>query len=668
MKSIYLITTLVLIVISIKVKSQHADLYLNNRSPLAEKPFLELPLGAIQPEGWLKDQLIRQKNGLTGNLDVVYQEVMGPRNGWLGGDGDVWERGPYWIDGLLPLAYILNDKALIAKTKPWIEWTLQSQKPDGYFGPDTDRPNEPGLQRNNSHDWWPKMVMLKVLQQYYSATGDQRVINLMLNYFRYQLRELPEKPLNNWTHWGADRGGDNLAIVYWLYNITGEKFLLNLGELIHHQTINWTDACLSGELVVPWKYHCVNVAQGIKEPAVYYQQKKQPQYIEAVKKGLWDLRHFMGMPHGLYGADEMMHSNNPIQGSEFCSAVEMMFSMESILPVTGEVAFADQLEKVAFNALPTQATDNFDSRQYFQQANQVMITRHIRNFNTSYEGTALLFGPLTGYPCCTSNMHQGWPKFTQNLWYASADKGVAALVYSPSTVNLNVPDGQQIRIREETGYPFRETIKFTFELKKPAKFPFYLRIPEWCPMANVRINGIDFEEYKGNQVIRINREWKPGDMVELTLPMKLKISRWHENSAGIERGPLSFALKIGEKWTRRENNDKYGKFYYEVEPTTAWNFGLSENAIQFPEKEFSITEKNQNQDLYPWNPENYPVEIRTKGVKLPFWTLYDGSAGPLPYSTNYQRVTPEQEEITLIPYGCTTLRISEFPVIRVEKK
>lgn len=641
-----------------------AALYLNNRAPLIEKPYLELPLGAIKPDGWLKEQLIRQQNGLTGNLDVIYQEVMGKRNGWLGGDGDVWERGPYWIDGLLPLAYLLNDKALIEKTKPWIEWAIQSQKPNGYFGPDTDRPNEPGLQRTNAQDWWPKMVMLKILQQYYSATGDERVIKLMLNYFRYQLQELPQKPLNNWTHWGMDRGGDNLAVVYWLYNLTGEKFLLNLGELIHHQTINWTDAFLNGDLTKQWSFHCVNVAQAMKEPIVYYQQSRHPKYVEAVKKGLADLRLYHGLPHGLYGADELMHGTNPTQGSELCTAVEMMFSMETVLPITGDVSFADQLEKVAFNALPTQATDNYDSRQYYQQANQVMVTRQPRNFNTAYEGTAQLFGVLTGYPCCTSNMHQGWPKFTQNLWYATADRGIAALVYAPSNVTAKVAGGITVSVKEETSYPFGENIKFTFSTEKTARFPFHLRIPVWCDKASVKINGAVWEEYDGNQIVKIKREWKNGDVVELILPMALKSSRWHENSAAIERGPLTFVLKIGESWKKVDNNDRYGKFYYEVEPTTPWNYGLIESSLKNPAESFVVVNRKTT-GAYPWNPENCPVEIKTKGVKIPFWTTYNGSAGPLPYSPQYQLKTDAPEEITLIPYGCSTLRIAEFPVVRI---
>lgn len=243
--------------------------YGNNRYPLVQKPYIELPIGTIRPEGWLHEQLVRMQDGMTGNLDKVYEHVMGSRNGWLGGDGDVWERGPYWIDGLLPLAYILNNETLIEKVKPWIEWTLASQKPNGYFGPDTDRSYEPGLQRDNSQDWWPKMVMLKIMQQYYSATGDQRVIGFLTNYFKYQLAELPKNPLGKWTFWGEQRGGDNLLVVYWLYNITGDKFLLELGELIHKQTFNWTDIFLhQNHLSRQYSLHCVNLAQGFKEPVI----------------------------------------------------------------------------------------------------------------------------------------------------------------------------------------------------------------------------------------------------------------------------------------------------------------------------------------------------------------------------------------------------------------
>ena len=161
---------------------EEEGLYRNNRSPLAHKPYVELPLGAVKPDGWLRDQLLRQASGMTGHLDEIVPNIMGDRNGWLGGDGDKWERGPYWIDGLVPLAYILDDQSLKDKAQRWIEWTLASQQEDGFFGPGEDLPNVDGLQRDRTHDWWPRIVVLKFLQQYYDATGDARVIDFMTKY------------------------------------------------------------------------------------------------------------------------------------------------------------------------------------------------------------------------------------------------------------------------------------------------------------------------------------------------------------------------------------------------------------------------------------------------------------------------------------------------------
>jgi hypothetical protein len=458
-------------------------------------------------------------------------------------------------------------------------------------------------------------------------------------------------------------------VVYWLYDITHDKFLLDLGELIHKQTFDYTNAFLNTDMLSRnGSIHCVNLAQGIKEPLVYYQHHPDKKYLDATEKGFRDLQKFNGMAHGLYGGDEALHGNNPTQGSELCSAVEMMFSLESALEITGKVDYADRLEKIAFNALPAQVSDDFQQRQYFQQANQVMLTRHIRNFDQNHGGTDVCYGLLTGYPCCTANMHQGWPKFTQNLWYTTSDKGIAALVYSPSEVKAKVANGAEISFKEETNYPFDETIKFTLSTDKNVKtvlFPFHLRIPEWCKKGVIKINGKVLQDANSNQIVKLNREWKAGDVVELELPMHFRSQRWYENSTSIERGPITYALKIGEE-VSKVNNEKdpieFGSHYFEVRPSTPWNYALLDVSLNKLEESFTM-EKKRTISNFPWNLENAPIIIKTKAKRLPSWKLYNDMTGPIPYSITNNMETGKEEEIVLVPYGCTQLRISQFPVV-----
>lgn len=657
------------------VKENGCSNYQNNRYPLVQKPYIELPLGNIKAKGWLLEMLESQKKGASGQMDILYPQVMGARNGWLGGDGDQWERGPYWIDGLLPLAYILDDNALKEKVRPWVEWALKSQKPNGFFGPDTDYPYEAGIQRDNSHDWWPRMVVLKILQQYYTATQDERVINFMSKYFKYQLDTLPEKQLGNWTFWARYRSGDNLDIIYWLYNITGETFLLDLGNLVHGQAYDFTHMfCCSDDLKKFNTIHCVNLAQGIKEPGIYYQQAGDKKYTDALKQGFATIKMFNGQAQGMYGGDEGLHGNNPTQGVELCAVVEMMYSLEKLIGITGDMDYMEHLEKIAFNALPTQVTDDFMYKQYFQQANQIQVTRHHRNFyeEAHHGGTDVIFGTLSGYPCCFSNMHQGWPKFVQHLWHATSDNGLAALIYSPSEVTAKVSNDVIVRMVEDTYYPMDEKIRFTLHIEtkrlKSVNFPFHLRIPSWCKEATITINGKPFKTVRGGNIEVIRRDWNSSDVVELHLPMDIRIDdSWYEKSVSVERGPLVYALRIEEEWTKKEFSDEekkqFGDSYWEVKPTTPWNYGLLDFDKNKTKETFSVLiDEEKIKNNFFWNLENAPIEIKVKAKKIPTWQIYNEMTGPLPYSVS--KSESQVEEIILIPYGCTTLRVSEFPLVK----
>lgn len=645
---------------------QTAGEYTQNRAPLLANAYRTLPLGQIEPEGWLRDIQQRMAAGMTGHLDELYGQVVGPRNGWLGGDGDGWERGPYWIDGLLPLAYQLDDERLKAKVQPWVEWTLQNQREDGYLGPipfDEPPPKEPGLQKVPRRDWWPKMVMLKILKNYYTATGDERVIEALDRYFRYQLRELPSQPLDHWSNWAKKRGGDNLLIVLWLYNQTGEEYLLDLARLLHEQTYPHTDQFLgpNSPLARRRGMHCVNIAQGMKHPVVMYQMDGNQRHLQAVDQGFADLQQHFGLPTGLYGADEPLNSKEPTTGSEFCTAVEMMFSLEKMFEITGRIDYADRLEQIAFNVVPTQATDDFLGKQYYSLVNQpILAHRESRAHLTDHGGEDHLFGVLTGYPCCTTNLHQGWPKFTQHLWMASPGGGLAAVAYAPCRVTARVAGGQHVTISERGNYPFGDTVTLEMSTDQPVAFPLQLRIPQWCERAEIHINGVPHDEYAGGQMATIKQRWKDGDVVTLGMPMTVKTSRWYGDAVSFHRGPLLYALRIGERW--KQVGDQRDGGYREVHPTDPWQYGVLEEDLQQLNEHFQVSEVEEI-PANPWTLDTAPVRIEGRGVLIDHWKLHNQTATPTPRSPVLM-LDPQPAPITLIPYGSTTLRIAEFPAVR----
>ena len=664
MKNIYLIGSILLTFI------------FNIQSQSLQFKYAEIPLGQITPTNWLKQQSDILKNGSTGHLDEFHKKIQ-IDNGWLGGKGDDWEETPYWLDGALPLAYITKDPVLIQKVNKYVQWTLNTQRPSGFFGPyskyetETGKPVELGSQ---GADWWPRMVMLKVLQQYYQATNDPRVIPFMQKYFAYQLKNLKENPLEKWTEWAKARGGDNLLIVYWLYNITKDPNLITLGDLIYSQSFQWTDMLGKRDWAIAAAYnqtgerwmerHAVNVGMGIKMPAIQYQVKNDPYFLNSLRTGFKDLMTLHGLPHGMFSGDEDIHGNDPVQGTELCATVEAMYSLEQIISITGETHYMDALERMTFNALPAQTTEDFYHRQYFGIANQVEIKKGIYNFSLPFSRKMNnVYGPFAGYTCCTANMHQGWPKYISHLWYATTDGGVAALVYGPNKLETKLPNGVELTIDEQTQYPFEDQIKFIVQPSKSSEFPIEFRVPIWCKEAIIHVNGKEIKREKGGQIVRIKRTWNKNDQVDLFFPNEITTKNWAKNSRSIEKGALIYALKIKEEVTKQMHPQE-GE-YLEIMPKSDWNFGLLKTTIANPIPNTSFHSVPFPKD-FKWNSMSSPFEITTLGKKIPDWKTQDGVAHqPITTRTGVYEgtVNKESETIRLIPFGFTRLRVVAFPVV-----
>lgn len=661
-------------------KTKDEGAYFASKRNFVSPKYSEVPLGAVKPKSWLLHQLQIMRDGTTGHLDEVYAKLRDD-NGWLGGKGDGWEETPYWLDGAVPLAYLLDDERLKTKILKYINWVIDHQRTSGYFGPVTRAEREKGVEitpenPEDGEDWWPKMVMLKVLRQYYTATRDPRVISFMQRYFKYQLATLKKCPLGKWTQWAEARGYDNMMTVQWLYDKTKEDHLLELAELLESQTFDWNKWFAGRDWVIRaaayqdhenWmRRHGVNVGMALKAPVINYQRTGDKKYVETLHTVFNDLMTLHGLPNGMFSADEDLHANDPVQGVELCAVVETMFSLEQAIAMTGDPQYMDALEKIAFNALPTQTTDDYNNKQYFQVANQVHVCKGVFDFSLPFNREMNnVFGMRSGYTCCLANMHQGWTKFAKHLWYRTSDKGLAALTFAPNELTLKAgKQNTEITIHEKTAYPFDDTVHFSISTKKQVDFPLHLRIPRWCKDAVIALNGKVLQKPEAGKVITIDRAWKDGDEIKLILPMEMRTAECGRNARAIERGPLVYALKQEERW-EKGHDEKEGD-YYSVYPRADWNYGILKKIVDDPVKNLEIKKVREVDDHFVWNLEHAPIEITAPAKKIPGWGIINGVApSPVTDRTGIFRgkVDDKEEKITLVPYGCTKIRIVAFPVV-----
>lgn len=638
--------------------------YAGNKAPLRPLAFIKLPVGCIQPEGWVKEYLLRQRDGLSGQLVHISGWLEKKGNAWLSPDGrgdHGWEEVPYWLKGYVSLAYTLRDPEMINEAKIWLEAALNSQREDGYFGP--------WIEKNGQPDLWGNMIMLWCLQTYYEYTNDPRILACMSDYFKWQLNYPEEKFLTDlWEH---NRAGDNLHSVYWLYNITGEKWLLDLAEKLHRKAADWgQDSNLPS-------WHNVNIAQCFREPATWWLQSKDSSDLYATYHNFHLVRRIFGQaPGGMFGSDENCRTGyiDPRQGIETCGMVEQMASDELLLRFTGDPFWADHCEDVAFNSYPAAVMPDFKSLRYITSPNMVTADSSNHHPGIDNRGPFLIMNPFSSR-CCQHNHTQGWPYYAEHLWLATPDNGLAAMLFSAGSVEAKVAGGTKVKIVEETNYPFESQIRLTLHTPETVRFPLYIRIPSWCENARLTVNGhpVDHALTPGTYA-RILHTWKDGDRLALEFPMKIQIRQWPTNqqSVSVNYGPLTFSLKIKEKYEKYDSRSTAmsdalwqtgidpGQWpSWGIEADSPWNYALQWDK-QHPDQAFTVVKKSWPADNFPFTPENVPIEIKARGRKLPSWGI-DRFKLCAVLPTFPVSAAEASEEITLIPMGAARLRISSFP-------
>lgn len=623
--------------------------------PEIEEPAMRpLPLGTIRPAGWLKNQLQVQADGLSGHLDQFWPDVK--NSGWFGGDAEAWERAPYWLDGFVPLAYLLQDEEMITKVRTYMDLIIKGQDDDGWIGPVEDP---------SDYDLWAVFLVTKPLLQYYEASGDARVPDVIQNIYHWVDSHIGRRPLKNW---GKYRWFEALLGIYQTYERTEEKWLLDLAVKLQGQGFDWIDFFKRWPITEPtekgdWNYmgHVVNNAMAVKAPGLWWRLTGNPDDRLMVTTMMDKQDRYHGTVVGIFTGDECLAGKNPIQGIELCAVVEYMYSLEVLSSVLGDARFGDRLEKLAFNALPATFKPDMWAHQYDQQINQVLCSVRDDYPWTTNGPESNIYGLEPNYGCCTANFSQGWPKFASHLWMRTAEEdGLAAVAYAPCRLDTAVND-VPVTVKVETDYPFRENVDITVTVENPVAFPLKLRIPEWAADARLLMGGEVLTPSPG-QYYEVQREWKGETKISLSFPMQPRGVRGYNNSLAILRGPLVYSLKIGEEWKRIHADRPYRELPHgdwEVHPTTSWNF-----ALDIDEDDLTEVLKFEEHPVgdMPFSPGGAPVSAEVEGIHIQDWNLVYGSAGNMPVSP--VAAGGEKVKLTLIPYGCTNLRLTQFPTVK----
>lgn len=596
----------------------------------------------IKPEGWLRRQLEIQAESLSGNLDKVWRDVRDSK--WIGGDAEGWERVPYWLDGFIPLAYLLENEDMIARAKKYIDAIISYQRESGWICPCSD-------EEIPTYDSWAVQLISKVLVVYYECSNDERIPGVLYRVLK-NYHDLLASGTISLFKWGKYRWFETFIAIRFLRAHYNEEWLTDLARILKEQGADYSKMTdLWKRPLNKWTYdtHIVNLAMMLKYEAVSHRFLGE-EYTDMAEKLSEVLKTYNGTPVGLFTGDECLAGLSPIHGTELCAVAEQMYSYEHLFAATGDFKWAERLELLAFNALPATISDDMWAHQYDQLSNQIACIRFPGKpiFGTNGRESHL-FGLEPNYGCCTANFNQAWPKFALSAFmrkeYANGDS-VMSVIPVPSTLKT-----EDYSVTLKTNYPFENSFEYTAEAKKA--FDLFIHIPSFA--KNAKLNGRSVPEGYGvvaelaagqKKVIKIEFETVP----EFFL-------RPHDLHS-VRAGSLVFSLPITyeKKMYEYEKNGVERKFPYcdyEYIPKSDWNYAFSSLELKLNYGEVA--------DI-PFSSEHPPVTVTAKMKQIP-WGLAERHENVCAKVPESRTPISDEVEIELYPYGCAKLRMTEMPII-----
>jgi uncharacterized protein len=668
-------------------------------TPLA---YRALPAGSIVPQGWLQRELQLQADGLSGHLADFYDPVN--NSVWIGGNSREvdWEEAfPYFLQGFVLQAILVNDSVQIADAQRYIDTILANQSAygDGWLGP------PPGATNLNTSgmDYWPRWPVCWALFTWFEYTGDSRYIAAAyawtqraaayvasgwpwLGYDWTGLRLADWLLVNQYLIDAAEAGNGSWPLpasaVPFLVAFNAE--LQNASDRIvgggGYEAYYFVDPAAGGgfpDAAVPTNSctllnHGVNNAMATKSGATLYRSGNPVGAASShTRLALFD--RFHGLPSGIFSADEHLAGTAPSRGTETCAVVEWTLSMVVIHETLGDAVFAERAERVAYNALPGALTKELWARAYLQQPNEPVAIPQDPHVWASDGANGTIYSLAGNFACCTVNFNQGWPRLIARSAHTTPGGGLALSVLAPIVVQA----GGGVVVNVTTDYPFGDSVSINVTGLAGRAFPLELRVPSWAGGATLAVNGdtptpIGAGFAGSMYALEVPPATKGGDTGALLLELNpaVRVDFWYNGSVAVHRGALLYAVQLGESFVSTQTYYRSASGssadYNVTQPVNSsrpWNVALVLDP-QNPGASLTFDRIGPVPDV-PYSSTEVSGVIRATGRVVNTWGLAeDGSASPPPVSPvncSTPGVCGPEIAVTLVPFGSTHLRITEVP-------
>ncbi len=231
--------------------------------------------------------------------------------------------------------------------------------------------------------------------------------------------------------------------------------------------------------------------------------------------------------------------------NESCATVGFILWNWRMLAITGEAQFADLLELALYNGVL--ASISLDGNKFFYTNPLARVNELPFSLRWSRNRQ-----PYISCFCCPPNSVRTIAEVSAYA-YGFSDRGVWINLYGGSVLNTQLADGEVIRLRQRTEYPWEGTVCITLEEAPKRDFSLFLRIPNWTETARVTVNGrVLADVSESGQYFEIRRSWSAGDRVKLVLPMTVQLLEAHplveevRNQVAVRRGPIIYCLESND--------------------------------------------------------------------------------------------------------------------------